>query len=106
KESTHGRFYGGCGFVIPIKANDRKLPVAGRRHPDVLDRTGSFHLSDGERLARVDDNERVYLPSHPKFICFVGSICHVALALLLDWIGHSALPLFAGKVFRADRPRL
>ena len=98
KEVAHRRFHGRFCFIVPVDADDREPPVAGRSHPDLLNGSRSLYLCHGKGFTGVDG--RAGLPSIPAQIaCRHGSIA------VLQCVGigrcHSSLP-FSREVLGTD----
>jgi hypothetical protein len=86
-------------LLVPVNAQNRIAPLAGRREPDVLDRAGALDVCDLKHLARLHDDIRIDLPACTEVAR------RVARRALLER-AHAALSLFPGEIFRADRPGL
>ena len=63
EEVAHRRLHRRRRLTVPVDAQDRKAPVAGRGHPDVLNGTGPPDVGDGEHLFRFDEDRRRDLPA-------------------------------------------
>src|SRR4051812_4238421 len=48
KKSADRGFYRRFFFIVPIKTDDRELPVAGWCHPNMLYSTGAIHFGNGK----------------------------------------------------------
>jgi len=97
EEVAHGAFDRRLLLAVPVEPQDALSPVAGRRHPNLLDRAGALDLGQRERLAGRDVDGRRELPASTQVPGRGG---------VRTFGRHSAFALFAREVLRADRARL
>ncbi len=101
KKVTHRTFNRRIRLVIPVDPQDAVPPVAGRRHPDMLDRTRPLNFCHRESLPRIDRHKRVHLPALPQIACSMGGIGGIAGCVGVG-NSHPSLSFLAGKIFRTD----
>jgi hypothetical protein len=93
EEITHRHFDGRLGFIVPIHAHDGKTPIAGGRHPNVLNGAGPCDFTERECLPRRNDDIRIHFPAASQ----------VARRSRCDALGgHSTFALFSREILRAD----
>src|SRR4030095_9585156 len=97
EEVAHWHFDRRRRLTVPVDAQDREAPVAGGRHPDVLDGARAGDVSQRERLAGFDLDRRRDLPA-------LAEVVRGARAGALGRLAAAALR--AGEVLGADRSRL
>src|SRR5262245_28247744 len=97
EEVADGRFHRRLFLVVPIHPDDREAPVAGRGHPDVLDRARTVDLAERDSLPRLNDDKWVDLPTLPQI---------AGLARGYPLSRHPTLALLTGEILRADGSRL
>ena len=84
-------------LVVPVHAEDGIAPVAGGRHPDVLNRAGSRDLAERERRSGRHDDERIDLPALPELARGVRRAAGRR---------HGAFAFSAVEILRTDRTGL
>jgi len=52
----HRDLHGWFLFPVPVEPEDREAPVAGRRHPDLLDGSRALYICQDKRLLGLDDD--------------------------------------------------